>query len=31
VPFSKEEDELLKKLKEEDRLLWKQIKEHFPG
>jgi hypothetical protein len=31
TPFSKEELDLLKRLKEEDRLPWKQIKEHFPG
>jgi hypothetical protein len=30
TPFSKEELDLLKQLKEEDRLPWKQIKEHFP-
>jgi hypothetical protein len=30
TPFSKEELDLLKRLKEEDRLPWKQIKEHFP-
>jgi len=31
APFSEEEDNLLKQLKEEDRLPWKQIKEHFPN
>jgi hypothetical protein len=31
APFTKEDDELLKRLKEEDRLPWKQIKGHFPG
>jgi hypothetical protein len=30
TPFSQEELDLLKQLKEEDRLPWKQIKEHFP-
>jgi hypothetical protein len=31
MPFSREELKLLKRLKEEDRLPWKQIKKHFPG
>jgi hypothetical protein len=31
MPFSKEELDLLKRLKEEDQLPWKQIKERFPG
>lgn len=31
TPFSQEELDLLKQLKEEDRLPWKQIKKHFPG
>jgi hypothetical protein len=31
TPFLKEELDLLKRLKEKDRLPWKQIKKHFPG
>lgn len=31
TPFSQEELALLKQLKEEDRLPWKQIKKHLPG
>lgn len=31
TPFTEEENHLLKQLKEEEQLTWKQIKEYFPG